>query len=417
MKEMKNLEYKEGITNTFIKTVSAYSNYGSGEIVFGVKDSGEVVGINDPDKACLDIENKINDLIKPKPSFSFSINRNTNVITLFVNEGPFKPYLYKGKAYKRNDTSTIGADQIELKRLVLLGENLYFDELSVDVEGLSFQYLFDVLKKTLNIEGTDMDTLRTLGLYNNQNKYNNAALLLADNNDFPGIDIVRIGSNINEILYRETISKISILEQINRVENVFNNFYRIEEIVDMQRKEKYLIPKAAFRETISNALVHRTWDVNANIRVLMYSDKIEVFSPGGLPMGLSRDEYLNGYISSLRNPIIANVFFRLNIIEMFGTGIRRIKESYFDIKHKPVFETTENSIVTILPSITKKVDLSSDEKIIVELLSYGIRLASSELVNKTGYSKDKIVRLVNLLIEKKYVEKEGLGRGTRYYLI
>lgn len=200
MNERKNLEYKEKITNTFIKTVSAYANYGSGEIVFGVKDNGEIVGIEEPDNACLDIENKINDLIKPKPSFSFSINRKTNVITLFINEGSFKPYLYRGKAYKRSDTSTVEVDQIELRRLALLEENLYFDGLSADVDNLSINYLFDRLKKVLNIEETDRNTLKTLGLYNNQNEYNNAALLLSDKNNFPGIDIVRIGSNINEIL-------------------------------------------------------------------------------------------------------------------------------------------------------------------------------------------------------------------------
>ena len=262
MNESKNLEYKEKITNTFIKTVCAYANYGSGEIVFGVTDNGEIVGVENPDNACLDIENKINDLIKPKPSFSFSINRKTNVITLFIDEGFFKPYLYKGKAYKRSDTSTVEVDQIELRRLALLGENLYFDELSVDVDNLNFNYLFNALKKVLNIEGIDSDILKTLGLYNNQNKYNNASLLLSDKNNFPGIDIVRVGSNMTEILFRETISNVSILEQLDRAETIFDNFYKTEEIVGRQRRENYLVPKEAFRDTVANALIHRAWDTN-----------------------------------------------------------------------------------------------------------------------------------------------------------
>ncbi len=106
MKENKNLEYKEKVTNTFLKTVSAFANYGEGKIVFGIKDNGETVGLNNLSDTCL----------KPKPDFSFSINQNKKVLTLYVKEGLHKPYLYKGKAYKRNDTATVEIDQIELKR-------------------------------------------------------------------------------------------------------------------------------------------------------------------------------------------------------------------------------------------------------------------------------------------------------------
>lgn len=66
---------------------------------------------------------------------------------------------------------------------------------------------------------------------------------------------------------------------------------------------------------LSNALVHRTWDVNAQIKISMFDDRVEITSPGGLPDGLSKEEYLAGQISILRNPIIAGVFFRLGLIE------------------------------------------------------------------------------------------------------
>lgn len=290
MKERINLELKESITNTFIKTVSAYANYGTGEIMFGVKNNGEIVGIDNPEEACLNLENKINDLIKPKPTFSFSINYKTNVITLIVREGQFKPYLYKGKAYKRNDTSTVEVDQVELKRLVLIGENLYFDELPTNRSNLTFNYFFEVLKEKLFVSNPNEDTLKTIGLLNNDNKYNNAAILFCDQNDFPGIDIVRFGSNSNEIMRRENLFGNSILEQFDQAVEIFDSYYKLEEIKGVERRERYLVPKEAFREVIANALVHRTWDINSNIRVLMYLDKIEVSSPGGLPVGLSKEE-------------------------------------------------------------------------------------------------------------------------------
>lgn len=417
MKENKTLEYKEKISNTFLKTVSAYANYNTGKIVFGIKDNGDLVGINDIEQTCLDIENKINDSITPKPDFSLYINGAKKTIELTVYEGSFKPYLYKGKAYKRSDSSTVEVDQVELRRLVLLGKNLYFDELSNEVEDISFNYFFEILKRKLHIKNPDIDTLKTLGLYSSKEGYNNAALLLSDKNNFPGIDIVRFGSSINEILFRERIIGVSVLEQFDRADLIFQQFYRSEEISGMERKEKYLIPKEAFREAVANALVHRFWDINSHIRILMYSDKIEIFSPGGLPIGLTKDEYVNGYVSSLRNPTIANVFFRLNIIEMLGTGVRRIKESYRNIKHKPIFEVKENSILIMLPSIDMKVEMTLDEKAVFRSLEPGVLLSSSEIATNTGFSKDKAIRLVNSLIEKSYVSKDGIGRGIKYRIL
>ncbi len=415
MKEHRVLEFKREITNTFLKTVSAYANFGTGQIIFGIDDQGQVVGIDRPDEACMKIENKINEMIKPKPDFSLTIDQGTGVISLTVLEGSFKPYLYNGKAYRRSDTSTVEADQIELKRLILLGSNRYFEEIPIEEQNLSFHYLFEVLKTKINLKNPGRDTLRTLGLITVDNKYNNAALLLSDDNSFPGIDVIRFGSSRSEIIYREKIDDCSILEQLEKAEAIFNQYYRVEEISGMERKESFLVPLESFRETIANALVHRVWDINSSIRISMKADSIEISSPGGLPIGISEEEYLNGYISVLRNPTIANIFFRLGFIEMFGTGIRRIKEAYKGIRHKPVFQVSDNSVVTVLPTTTKRQDISTDEKRILDELSTGMHLASSEIARKTGFSKDKVVRLVNMLIAKTYVNKEGSGRGTKYY--
>ena len=81
MRESRTLEYKESITNTFLKTVSAFANYGSGEIIFGIADDGRIIGIPDLKAASLDIENRINDSIDPVPEYTLSINEKTSVIT------------------------------------------------------------------------------------------------------------------------------------------------------------------------------------------------------------------------------------------------------------------------------------------------------------------------------------------------
>ena len=414
MKESRELELKSTITNTFLKTVSAFSNYNTGKIIFGVDDTGQIIGLENIEELCLDLENKINDNINPKPDFKFIKDNKKNIITLIVKEGLNKPYLYKGKAYKRNDTSTVEVDKVELNRLTLLGLNQYYEELKARKQDLEFKVLKKELEEKLSLKDFSKDILKTLNLYDDKNGYNNAAELFADKNNFAGVDIAKFGKNIDEILDRNLFINMSIISQFQKTLEVFNRYYKYEQILGSERIEKELIPEKAFRETIANALIHRTWDVNSNIRISMYEDKIEISSPGGLPSGISEKEYLNGQISQLRNPILANIFFRLKYIEMFGTGIRRINESYKDYSVKPAFEIFENSIKITLPIITTRLFLTTDEKIIMDILEKGNILSSSEILEKVEFKKDKLNRILKNLIQKNYIDVIGNGRGTKY---
>ena len=415
MRESKTLEFKENVTNTFLKTVSAFSNFGDGDIEFGVDDDGNQVGIKEPDKVCLDLENKINDSIKPRPDFKFKINRTTNVITLSVMEGMYKPYLYKGKAYKRNDTATVEIDKVELTRLILAGNNMSYEKLQyMGKQTLSFHLLEKKLVDILGIEKLNNDILRTLNLCMEDGRYNNAAGLLADKNDFPGTDAAKFGKDINEIMERKILSGISVLEQYEQAVDMFRRHYQYEEIKGTTRNKIELIPEEAFREVLANAIVHRNWDVDQNIRIAMFNDHIEVSSPGGLPYGLSKEEYMNGNISNLRNPVLGGVFFRLNLIEMFGTGIRRIKYAYRDSTLKPIFEVYENSIVISLPVTTTNLIMTQDETKIYNLLKDGSELSSGEMSKVLGFSRNKVVRVTGSLVNKRYIRVIGSGRGTRY---
>ena len=414
MKESRELELKSTITNTFLKTVSAFSNYNTGKIIFGVDDNGKIIGLENIEELCLDLENKINDNISPKPDFKFIKDTKKNIITLIVEEGLNKPYLYKGKAYKRNDTSTVEVDKVELNRLTLLGLNQYYEELKARKQDLEFKVLKKELEEKLSLKNFSKDVLKTLNLYDEKNGYNNAAELLADKNTFSGTDIAKFGKNIDEILDRNLFTNISIISQFQNTLEVFNRYYKYEQILGSERIEKELIPEKAFREVIANALIHRTWDVNSNVRISMYEDKIEVSSPGGLPSGISKKEYLNGQISQLRNPILANIFFRLKYIEMFGTGIRRINESYKNFAVKPVFEIFENSIKITLPIIKTELFLTTDEKVIMDILEKGNILSSSEILEKVEFKKDKLNRILKNLIQKNYIDVIGNGRGTKY---
>ena len=414
MRETRTIEFKETITNTFLKTVSAFSNYDGGIIYFGIDDNGDVKGLPDVKQACLDIENKINDSIFPQPVYTLEIQNNDQIIKLTVKSGAQKPYLYKSKAYKRNDTATIETDTLELIRLILEGKNIRFEELPCEEQDLTFDVLQHKLKERIQIEIFNRDTLKTLDLYDDVNGYNNAAGLLADKNRFPGIDIIKFGENISIIQKRITIEHISVLEVYERALAVFRDYYQYEVIQGADRKKMERIPEAAFREAVANALIHRVWDVESQIRVLMFDDRIEIISPGGLPSGITEEEYLSGKISVLRNRNLANVFYRLGFVEIFGTGITRIKLIYEKGMKKTDFEVSENTIKIVLPVFENNLNLAEDERAVYHVLSRTMLKSMSEIAPYVPFGKSKTIQLLKSMEKKGIVIIEGKGRGTKY---
>lgn len=413
MRETATLEFKQQLSKSYLKTVSAYANYGTGKIIFGIADDGTPVGLADPQDTCLRIEHAINDSIDPVPRFELSIEEDTRTVTLTVHEGPDKPYLFSGRAYRRTDTSTVEVSRLEYGRLVLTGEHVSFDALVAKEQNLAFGHLEKELASKLGLKPLDQNSLISLELMTPSGEYCNAAALLADSNHFPGIDIARFGESINIINARHTFEHMSVLEQMQRTLEVFDTYYAYEEIVGFERIAKTLVPREAFREAIANALVHRCWDVRANIKVGMFADRIEITSPGGLPAGITEELYLAGGPSVARNPILANVFFRLGHIERFGTGIPRILDEYAHETVSPSFALRDSSITVMLP-VTVLENVTLDEEAILAVLAKGSALTRSQISEKTQLSKSKAIRTLNALVEKGLVTKVGEGRSVRY---
>lgn len=416
-RESRNLEYKENITNTFLKTVSAYANYDGGKIIFGITDDLKEIGINNPVKACLQIENKINSCIEPNPIYNLEIDKKTNTIILEVLPGFNKPYFYNNKVYKRNDSSTIEVDKVELKRLILEGENKTFDSLKSAKQNLTFNILEKSLKSELDIKDFNKDILKTLQLYNNDNGYNNAANLLSDNNDLSGVECIRFGKNENEIMDRENFNNMSIIEQFNKCMELYKKNYIVEVIDGKKRRQEQLIPEVAFREALANAIIHRVYDINSTIKVKMFNDYIEIVSPGSLTSGISEVDYKNGKMSVLRNPIVGEVFYRLGYIEKLGTGIKRINNLYKEASTKPEYMVSENYISVKLPNTNKALDLNEAEEFVSKLLENGKKLSRAEIEDYANLGKDKTIRILNSLANKKIIVRKGKGKDTKYELL
>lgn len=258
--------------------------------------------------------------------------------------------------------------------------------------------------------------MRTLNLYNSNTGYNQAAGILADKNHFPGIDIVKFGETISVIHKRVTLDHMSILDVYDQALDIFKDYYQYEEIQGTDRKKIEMIPEAAFREAVANSLIHRVWDIKAQIKIAMFDDRIEIISPGGLPPGITEEEYLSGKISILRNRNLANVFYRLGFVEIFGTGITRIKQLYEQSLKQPAFEVSENTIKVVLPVFEKNLNLTIDEQKVYQILSKSMLKSISDITPHVAFGKSKTTQLLKEMSKKGIVKIEGRGRGTKYII-
>lgn len=417
-RESDTLEYKEKVTDSFLKTVSAYANFRTGKIVFGVTDTLEIKGLRDLTSSALSIENKINNSLNPVPAFNIHIDECNRTVTLEVSKSPFAPYFYQGQAYIRRDSSTVPVDRSLLMDMILKDRNLTFDQLPCKKEDLTFPTLEKLLQKKIGLETLGKDTMTTFDLYDKSYGYTNAGLLFSSENSFPGVDIVRFGTDHNEILARRTLEKQSVLDIYNDACDLFFLFYSSERIEGMERTVSLRIPEVAFREALANALVHRDWSIgNARIQIAMLEDRIEIISPGGFPENMNETLYFQDFYSVPRNPHIAYVFLRLGLIERFGTGVRRILNSYQNEIVKPSFHAAENTISVTLPVVNQLTDLSPDQQKIYLFLMEKKFAGRQAIEDHCGFSRSKTTNLLNQLMAAHIIGRTGNSRSVEYFLL
>lgn len=428
--EHKTQEFKEKYAKTMLKTVSAFANYHDGRIVIGINDQGQMIGVVDVEQERLKIENAINDSIRPRPYYEVKVyhEKQYKILVYTIYKGDRTPYTYNKKAYERNDTATLEIDKERYNELVLLGRNLSFEELPYE-KNVTFELLSDKLSEALDIPTTDINVLKSLGLFKN-GQYNNAASLIADQNDYKGKGMHLIcyqDESMTRIIDRVSLENVSILKHFDACMNFYNKYVRQKDVIQDEKRITYQeVPIVAYREAVINAVVHRDYMKSASNRIEFFPDRIEILSVGSLPVGTTEEEYLNGSYSNLRNPIIADLFFRIGYIEKMGTGIRRIRQSYGDSSVKPVFKVMKNSILIILPFIDKPLDidkkiksnpdnrLSYEEKKLYEFFKTEERLTRVEVEEYLNVGKTKAVQILNQLIKKSYIKKIGNGRKIIY---
>lgn len=203
---------------------------------------------------------------------------------------------------------------------------------------------------------------------------------------------------------------LSYLDLINKLSG---------KIVKYKRHDNRDYPEYAIRESLLNSCIHRSFEFNGSVIVHVFLDRIEVVSLGGLVKGITLEDILKG-ISETRNPSLANIFRRLDYVESFGTGIRRINESYAKYDVKPTFKVTENSFTVILPNTNYSNDTNlntkNDEEKIVEYIKEKGTITRKIAENILGFSKTHTNRILEELVNNKIIIKIGNNKSTKYIL-
>ena len=353
--ESKNVEFKEALPDKsikYIKSVVAFANGSGGKIIFGIADgTGEVVGIAKDDvfKIMDAIANAVSDSCEPAiiPDITLQTVEGKTIIIVEVSEGRQRPYYIKALGrdagvYVRVAGTTRLADDYMIRELMFEGSNRYFDQalcagLNItddDIEALCMEMKKQAVKNAHNdvqkasVKDVGRQQLRSWGI-----------LIEKDGKDYPsnayailtGCGALHVATQCG--VFKGTTKEVfvdrreytgPIWEQIEEAfQFVLRNIHLGAEIVGIYRQDVYEIPPDAIRELIINAAVHRSYRDHGNTQIAIYDNRLEITSPGKLPMGQTLERMKEGY-SQIRNEALAYAFSYMNLIEHWGSGIPRI---------------------------------------------------------------------------------------------
>lgn len=364
---------------SWCKSVSAFANTLGGFLIFGINDNDELIGIDDYKEMSEEISLLIKTHLDPIPEFKLEFHKCENdkvLIILEVFKGDDTPYFYKDsgvlEAYIRVGNESVKASSIELKRLVLKGKKQTFDTISSSYKfsDYSFSKLRERFKRVTKKSFDDTNYL-SFGICNEQGILTNAGALIADDSPiycsrvfctrWSGLD--KAGGLINALDDEEYSG--SVLYLIESAANfIKRNNRKMWRKTPDSRINYYDYPERSYFEALINAFAHRDYLIlGSEVHVDIYDDRLEIISPGGMVNGLLVQN-LNIYevASQRRNPLLADIFERLDYMERRGSGFKKIIDGYkseenYKEEKKPTFDSSFDFFRVTLPNLNYGIDL------------------------------------------------------------
>lgn len=456
-RESETVELKEAVVDGIKKEIIAFANCDGGRLYVGVRDDGTAVGVKNPDEAALQISNMVRDTIKPDVTMSLHYETieedGKEIVAVDIQRGTDRPYYLAKKGmrpegvYVRQGHSAVPATDTAIRRMIKETDGDRFEAMRC----LNQELTFEAAKKEFERRNVEFgpQQMRTLKLIDRDNLYSNLGLLLSDQCVHTIKAAVFQGTDQTIFKNRREFSG-SLLRQMNEVYEFIDFRNQTRATIDkLLRIDVRDYPEIAVREALLNVLVHRDYSFSASALIRMYADRIEFVSIGGLLAGIDLEDIRMG-ISVCRNQDLANVFYRLHLIEAYGTGIGKIMKAYEGMEEQPEIAVTKNAFKITLPNINAKFEGKyqckyeskneskhaavflrerpidafggmrrplddEEERLLAYVRTHGV-VTSSDVSSLLGVSASTAVRLLRRLVESKQLQQNGKARNTNYTL-
>lgn len=436
--ETETAELKSIVLDDIKKEIIAFANCDGGTVYVGVADDGTVLGVESADECALQISNMVRDAVKP--DITMFIHYETlayggkSVVAVNVQRGTNRPYYLAKKGlrpegvYVRQGYSSVPATDTAIRQMIKETDGDSFENMRSINQVLTFETTKEEFKKRNIAFGRPQ--MQTLKLISSDGLYTNLGLLLSEQCPHTIKAAVFEGSNQNIFKDRREFSG-SLMRQLNEVYDYidFHNqtHATFQKLLRIDTRD---YPEVAVREALLNSLVHRDYSFRASTLVSIYDDRIEFVSIGGLLPGLALDDLMMG-VSVCRNPDLANVFYRLQLIEAYGTGMKKIMGAYADAAVQPKITATNNAFKIILPNVNAMpkaieapnriekaaapVSDSSKEKVL-QFLAEHQAITRKETQVLLDVSQSTAGRVLKAMVDNGQIKQIGGSRTTRYEL-
>lgn len=445
-RENETVELKEIVTDDIKKEIIAFANCNGGKLYIGVRDDGTVSGLDNPDGVALQISNMVRDAIKPDVTMFLHYETieedGKKIIAVDIGRGTDRPYYIAKKGmrpegvYVRQGYSAVPATDTAIRHMIKETDGDRFEAM----RSLDQELTFEMTRKEFGLREVDfgLQQMRTLKLIDQDGLYTNLALLLSDQ----CMHTIKIAvfQGIDQVIFKDRREFTgSLMKQMNDVYDFIDFRNQIHATIEkLYRIDFRDYPEIAVREALLNLLVHREYSFSASALISIYADRIEFVSIGGLMPGIDLEDIMAG-ISVCRNQDLANVFYRLHLIEAYGTGMGKIMKAYEDMPKKPVIETTQNTFKIILPNRNAKHNITDDsfpkakdvrvtdeevkktvddrEEQILEYAQDHNSITRNDVADLLQVSPSTAVRLIRGLIKRNLLKRSGKARNTYYTII
>ena len=429
MTESLTTEFKREYTEDIKKTIIAFANTSGGELLIGVENDGTVLGVADVDGTMLKVTNAARDSIKPDITMFLLCEKreldDRDIVAVSVQKGTTCPYYLASKGLRpegvfvRQGASTVPATGSAILKMIKETDGDDYES----TRSLNQELTFQDTERFFSEENIPLgqEQRRTLGLINEDGVFTNLGLLLSDQCTHTAKLAVFQGSSKTVFKDRAEFSG-SLLRQVEDIYAYIDRFNRVRaEFPGLRRVDTRDYPPEALREALFNAIVHRDYSYSGSTLISIFDDRIEFVTLGGLPKGIAMSDVMMG-VSVPRNRGLANIFYRLHLIEAFGTGMLKIKECYAGCPCQPAAEASENAFKMILPNLNywtetapEKVPLSEKEDRVLKCISARQSVSRAEIEAAAGLSQSVTVRALKRLLELGLIQKSGNGKNTKYF--